>query len=391
VFKPFVYAAALGLRRKDLTLATLIDDSPSVYVGEDGQRWSPRNYDGKFRGPIRMREALADSVNMVAIRLLKDVGVARVVSLAHEMGITSSLDPYLSLALGSSAVRPLELVNAYATLAAGGKFADPLLVRRIVGPDGGLLAAQIAELVQTVRADLSCLTTDALTSVVQEGTGARAKKLGRPVAGKTGTTNDGTDAWFAGYVPSLATVVWVGHDDNFTLGKGEQGAQTALPIWVQFMEGALREKPAEPFPPCSGIVERLIDRKTGLLAPEGHPEAESLRERFLEGTEPVDTVTLPGELGPDNFLLQETGRPTTAADSFAGPPEPPSPSPAILPLPLAPSPVVGPPPPPTVPREPVPRPVLLPPPDDPDDPLDELDIPSRDPDQPVEDEEDLPE
>jgi len=391
VFKPFVYAAALGLRRKDLTLATLIDDSPSVYVGEDGQRWSPRNYDGKFRGPIRMREALADSVNMVAIRLLKDVGVARVVSLAHEMGITSSLDPYLSLALGSSAVRPLELVNAYATLAAGGKFADPLLVRRIVGPDGGLLAAQIAELVQTVPADLSCLTTDALTSVVQEGTGARAKKLGRPVAGKTGTTNDGTDAWFAGYVPSLATVVWVGHDDNFTLGKGEQGAQTALPIWVQFMEGALREKPAEPFPPCSGIVERLIDRKTGLLAPEGHPEAESLRERFLEGTEPVDTVTLPGELGPDNFLLQETGRPTTAADSFAGPPEPPSPSPAILPLPLAPSPVVGPPPPPTVPREPVPRPVLLPPPDDPDDPLDELDIPSRDPDQPVEDEEDLPE
>lgn len=314
-FKPIVYTAALGLRRRDLTLATLVDDSPTVYVGEAGKQWVPKNYDGKFRGPIRMREALAHSVNMVAIKLLQQVGVDRVIDLAHAMGIASDLDPYLSLALGASAVRPIELANAYATFAAGGRAADPLLIRRIDTPDGAPLLEVAVQPVEVIPPDLACLATDALSSVIEEGTGRKARELGRPAAGKTGTTNDQTDAWFAGYVPHLAAVVWVGNDDNFPLGRGEQGGLTALPIWLGFMKRALDGRPAEPFPPCEGLVERVIDKKSGLLAPFGHPEEESRSERFLPGTEPLEVLPLPGELDIDDFLLEQTGK---AAQDGAG-------------------------------------------------------------------------
>ncbi len=306
-FKPFVYIAALGLRRPDLTLATLIDDSPQVYIQVDGREWAPKNYDGKYRGPMRMREGLIHSVNMVAIKLMKEVGVSRVIELAHAMGIHSDLAPYLPLALGASGVRPIEMANAYATIAARGKAADPILVARVEGSRGQVLLEQEAEPVRVLDEDLACLATDMLGSVVQEGTGRRVRALGRPAAGKTGTTNRETDAWFVGFVPDIAAAVWVGHDDNHPLGRGEQGGKTAAPIWLDFMKAALEGTPVRDFPDCPGLVTRRIDKETGLLAPPGYDRDDTVVELFLPGTEPKEYVPTPGELGSEDFLLQQTG------------------------------------------------------------------------------------
>ena len=303
-FKPIVYAA--GLESRQVHPATIIPDAPEVYVLPD-RRWTPQNYDHKFRGPIRLREALANSVNMVAIKLLRDVGIPRTVAFAEQIGVQSTLDPVLPLALGASVVRPIELANVYAVFASGGLLDEPRLIDRVLGPTGGVIWQPTAAPKQVLDPAVAYLITDMMTSVVQHGTAQRAKKLGRPAAGKTGTTNGHTDAWFSGFVPDLVTTVWVGFDDNRPLGKGETGSQTALPIWLDYMQAAVTGPPKAFIPPRDGISILRIDADSGKLAPQGLPEEQVVIERFLTGTGPTEYAALPGEQDADSFLLDQFG------------------------------------------------------------------------------------
>ncbi len=351
-FKPLVYGAALEARR--IHPASIYPDSPEVYTLPDGRRWAPNNYDRTFRGPIRIRHALAHSVNMVAIKVLRDVGTEPVIELGRRLGITTRLDPYLPLALGASAVRPIELANVYAVLASGGRLADPVFIDRVEGPAGSVMFRAEGQPREVLDPAVAWLVTDLLRSVVREGTAVRARNLGHPVAGKTGTTNDHTDAWFAGYLPGLAAVTWVGFDDNRSLGKGEQGSRTALPIWLSFVREAVRDRSAGEFPRPEGIETKRIDRETGLLAPEGLPEDRVLEEHFLAGTGPTQVATLPGEVTEDSFLLDQFG----LGDGSGEEPAPPAPGvpppvpPTAAPLPAPPP---SPPPPPPRPAPPVRR------------------------------------
>ena len=324
-FKPFVYGAALEAHR--IHPASIYPDAPEVYVLPDGRRWQPQNYDRTFRGPIRIREAIAHSVNMVAIKVLRDTGLSPTIDFARRLGIESPLDPYLPLALGASAVRPIELANAYAVLASGGLLAEPVFIERVTGPTGSPLFEAELQPERVIEPGLAAVITDLLTSVVKEGTAVRARSLGHPAAGKTGTTNDHTDAWFAGFARGLVTITWVGFDDNRSLGKGEQGSRTALPIWLSYMKEALRDRPVREFDaPEEGIVSRRIDRQTGLLAPDGLDTDRIVEERFLAGTGPTEYAALPGEVTEDSFLLDQLGEGEPGGTT---PPLPPTPPPEV--------------------------------------------------------------
>jgi penicillin-binding protein 1A len=286
-FKPIVYSYALHSRR--FTPATLVDPSPDVFEG--GYR--PTNFEGwAGRDPLRLREALANSVNVAAVRVLHDVGPASVVPWAQALGIESPLKPDLSLALGSYEVRPVELIAAYATFAAGGMFAEPHLVTRIVGPDGKEVPLPEQPPPHRVLDPAEAyVTTSMLTSVIDHGTGARAKALGRPLAGKTGTSNGPKDTWFAGYSPDVAAVVWVGYDDGRPLGGAEQGAVTALPGWMEAMKVATEGKPRVDFSRPPGVTTVTIDKRTGELPfPD---DTDVMDEVFLAGTEPTATAEPP--------------------------------------------------------------------------------------------------
>lgn len=289
-FKPIVYSYALHARR--YTPATLVDINPTTFAGG----YKPSNYEGWTGAePLRLREVLANSVNVGAVRVLEDVGPANVVDWAKALGFASTLKPDLSLALGSYEVEPLELAGAYATFAAGGVYEEPRIVTRIVGPDGKDVPLEAPPPSRRVLEPAeSYVITSMLQSVVDHGTGTRAKALGRPVAGKTGTTNDehhGTkDTWFAGYSTEIATVVWVGYDDNKPLGGGESGGTTALPAWVSIMKAAHENKPRAEFPRPPGVVTVAIDPRSGKLAPPGYEGA--IDEVFLQGTEPTEVAEI---------------------------------------------------------------------------------------------------
>ncbi|MDD5306583.1 MAG: PBP1A family penicillin-binding protein [Deltaproteobacteria bacterium] len=297
-FKPFVYLTALRTRR--YTAATIIDDSPEVQ-GE----WQPHDADpAKHAGPIRLREALARSLNLPAVKVATDVTPAEVAALAARLGIASKLDPQPALALGSSGVTPLEMAGAYASLASHGRSARPWIVKRLVGPDGAEIPLLGHAAEQVITEDEAYVITSLLVSVVEEGTGEAAKRLGRPVAGKTGTTNDFKDAWFVGYTPDLAAAVWVGYDDLRPLGRREFGARAALPIWTGFMKQALAGRPARGFERPQGVVTARIDPATGLLAYEG--EENAVDEVFIDGTQPTETAPPPDAVTPANLLVAET-------------------------------------------------------------------------------------
>ena len=290
-FKPIVYSYALHTRR--FTPATLVDPNPDLFGN-----YRPSNYEGwKGTDPLRLREALANSVNVVAVRVLQDVGPAPVVQWAQSMGIASTLKPDLSLALGSYEVKPIELCAAYATFAAGGTYAEPTIVTRITGPDGKDLELPGAPPPRRVMEEAEAyLTTSLLQSVVDHGTAVRAKALARPVAGKTGTSNASKDTWFAGYSTDVAAVAWVGYDDGKSLGPGETGASAALPIWIEFMKAAHDKKPPAEFARPGGLVTAQIDPKTGKLA---GPDTENpMEEVFLADTEPTQSATSDPDAGP---------------------------------------------------------------------------------------------
>ncbi|BCR07048.1 penicillin-binding protein 1A [Desulfuromonas versatilis] len=299
--KPIIYAAALD---KGYTPATVILDTPVIYkqTSASGEQteWKPRNYAEKFYGPTSFREALTHSHNVITIKILEDVGVSYVVNYARKLGIESPLARDLTLALGSSALTPLELATAYSVFASGGVRLTPTYITKIVDRDGKVLESidpadfptgvgsdqklirQSPE--RVISPETAYLITNLMESVVRDGTGWRAKSLGRPVAGKTGTTNDLKDAWFAGYVPQLVAISWVGFDQERPLGKKETGSRAAAPAWVSFMQEAVKGLEPEEFPVPDGIEFHPIDRISGLLTPEDNSEA--YIEVFAPGTAP---------------------------------------------------------------------------------------------------------
>jgi len=289
-FKAFVYGAALAAGT--YTPATIVNDAPEVYA-----LWKPQNSQKDFKGPVRMRAALAGSINTVAIRLTSDVGTEAIAGFARAAGIESKLTRDLSLALGASEVTPLELVNAYATIAAGGYAGEPQFIEELSGTP-----VPAIKLHPAIAPDVAYVLTSMLESVIKDGTGKRALALRRPVAGKTGTSNDQKDAWFVGFTPELVTGVWVGFDELRTLGSGEAGGKTAAPIWVDFMTVALKGKPPRQFKAPQGVVTVKIDAKTGLLAPPGAP---GFDEVFLDGTQPTELAPAAGEVAPDSFLVDQ--------------------------------------------------------------------------------------
>jgi penicillin-binding protein 1A len=284
-FKPFVYAAALA---SGWNLADRIMDEPTVFLDPYiGEPYQPENYTNKYYGNLTLRRALEKSANIATVKLLHQVGYQRVIEVAHKVGIQSRLHPFPSLALGSFEVSLMELTSAYGTFANQGVRVDPHLVNEVRDRDGALLERVEPQVHDALSPQIAYLVNHCLEGVVTDGTGRAAASIGRPLAGKTGTTDDNTDAWFIGYTPDLAVGVWVGFDDNSSLGSRETGALAALPIWKHFMQSAYRDRPVEEFDPPHGVTFLAIDRETGLKA---NPSAECrpvYSEAFVEGTEPT--------------------------------------------------------------------------------------------------------
>ena len=296
-FKPFVYAAAF--ETKQFTPVSVCLDAPRVYRDPWTQRsWKPQNYGRAFHGEITLRTALTMSKNLCSVELIDKVGVEPVLRMAARAGVESPLPRNLTLALGSGDVTPLEMTNAFATLAAGGRSAPPTFITKAVDPEAGALrvpdrpAPQVA-----IPAEVAYQVTSLMQSVVEDGTARRVKVLKRPVAGKTGTTNEARNAWFIGFTPDLVAGVWVGFDNNDPLGPTETGGRAAIPIWLDFMKTVVKEQPVRDFVPPGAIVFAFVDPKTGKLAP---PEFDGARnEPFIVGTEPtefVDSVAPPDRL-----------------------------------------------------------------------------------------------
>ncbi|MBD3308122.1 PBP1A family penicillin-binding protein [candidate division KSB3 bacterium] len=299
-FKPFVYLTAL---ERGLTPADIIVDEPVTFVidEERGQTWSPRNFSGDHKGPMTLRHALETSTNVVAAKLIDQIGPRAVVETARKLGITSHLNPYPSLALGGSEVYLLEMVSAYSAFANQGYHVEPIFVTKVLDSDGNILEENEPRAKQVLPENLTYILVSMMEGVVQRGTATRAKKLGRPLAGKTGTTNDNTDAWFVGYSPSLATGVWVGYDENRkSIGYRETGGRVALPIWIEFMEEALKDTPIEEFPIPSGVSFVQIEPQTGLRA-DPRCGGEVFTEVFRKGTEPKEYCYQAWERGYSSY------------------------------------------------------------------------------------------
>lgn len=295
-FKPIIYATAVN---QGFSPGTPIVDSGAVYNENDAElTWRPENYEQKFYGQITVRDALTHSRNAATVRLLEKVGIRPVLETAESLGITSPLAPDLSLALGSSGVTLQELTGAYGTFLNQGIRLEPYLIESVLDANGNILETHLPEPREALPKETAYLVTNMMEDVIQRGTAQLARGMGRSLAGKTGTTNDFTDAWFLGGAPNLVTGVWVGFDDIRTLGTKEAGARAALPIWMTHMKAVLASLPVIPFTIPEGIVFAKIDPETGLLAPEGaeHP----IVEVFRKGTEPTQQAA--AKSSPSQFF-----------------------------------------------------------------------------------------
>jgi penicillin-binding protein 1A len=275
-FKPFIYSAAL---EKGFTPATVLNDAPFVIdaAKTGGQLWEPKNYDGKYEGPMRLRTAIAKSKNMVSIRLLQAIGPEYAQDYIQKFGFDPKQHPaYLTMALGAGSATPLQMAGAYATFANGGYRVKPWFITKIVDDRGETLyqakpevAGEDAERVLDPRN--AFLMTNLMRDVVKYGTAVRANALGRQdLAGKTGTTNDHIDAWFAGFQATVVAVAWIGFDTPSPLGANETGGHAALPIWMSYMGKVLKDEPEADLEPPAGIVAVNIDPATGMRDPDGH-------------------------------------------------------------------------------------------------------------------------
>jgi len=321
-FKPIIYAAAL---EKGFTAATVIDDSPVEYPAGLGKTWSPKNYDNTYRGPVTMREALTHSINVVSVKILEKIGVDHAVEFAKRLGFSSKIEPNLSLALGAASVSPLELTSAYTAFANKGVHLPPYYIVKVVDSEGRVLeeyhppappapvvppasdaeqvvtltdkpapvkpaeplpsagSMQVARSERATSPEVAYLITNLMESVVQSGTGHRAAAIKRPVAGKTGTTNEMKDAWFVGYVPQLVTGVWVGFDNQArSLGAGGSGGQAAAPIWTDYMLKAVAGLPVQGFDAPETVSVVRVNPKSGKLS----RGVDGASEAFIRGTEP---------------------------------------------------------------------------------------------------------
>jgi penicillin-binding protein 1A len=282
-FKPFIYSASL---EKGFTPATVINDAPLSFTAEEtgSDQWDPRNFGDRYDGPLRMREALARSKNLVSIRILQAIDVQYAQDYVTRFGFDPKQHPaYLAMALGVGSVTPMQMAVGYAAFANGGFLISPYLIQRVEDVNGNiveqpkpLLAGENAK--QIIDPRNAFLMSSMMRDVVQRGTATRAKQLGRnDLAGKTGTTSNYVDAWFCGYQPDLVAIAWIGFDNPKSMGDNETGGRAALPIWMNYMDKALKGVPVASYSPPSGITTARINPETGLRG-----NGATLEEYFME-------------------------------------------------------------------------------------------------------------
>ncbi len=282
-FKPFIYVAAVD---NGFIPSDVVVDAPLSFPEVDGTVWAPQNYDRTFSGPVTLRYALQKSINIPAIKMLRRLGVSQVASYARRMGIRSPIGQNLSLALGTSEVNLLELTSAYGVLANEGIRNEPLFILKVEDDEGNVLETNSPHPVDVLSEETVSVATNMLESVMDHGTGYPARAMGftAPAAGKTGTTDEYTDAWFVGYTPNLVAGVWVGFDVKRRMGGSMTGAVAALPVWTDVMKSWASNHPVERFPVPAGTVTREVCAETGLIATDACPNVTA--EVFGQGTEP---------------------------------------------------------------------------------------------------------
>ena len=288
-FKPIVYTAAID---RGFTPASIIIDSPVAYPSGNGGTWAPQNYDHTFLGPITLRYALEESRNIPAIKMMEEVGPPSVLAYAKRFGFGEDFPPYLPIALGAGDATLLEVTSAYTTFPNQGMRMTPWSIVNVKDRDGNLLEQNRPEPSDVIGADSAYVMTNILRGVLSpRGTGARAADMAAhwPLAGKTGTVDNNTDAWFIGFDPDITVGVWIGMDDKRkSLGGDEQGAKAALPMWMDFMQHYIASRPDRDTPPDfqapGNIVFLAVDKSTGALAPQGG--AGAITDAFIAGTEP---------------------------------------------------------------------------------------------------------
>ena len=281
-FKPFIYLTALD---NGFTPSNIIEDSPITF--ENG--WSPENYEKEFSGPVTLSEAFEHSINVVGVKLLEQVGIKKVINYSRKAGIKSELRPDLSLALGTSEISPLEIASAYATIANLGVKVDPLSIIQIEDYSGKIIKDNISQKKKVFKEETCYVLINMMEGVIKRGTGWNAK-IGRPAAGKTGTTDNFIDAWFIGFTPDLVTAVYIGNDDRKPLGNKMTGGVVAAPIWAKFMKNALKNNEKKDFLQPDKITKISVCKESGLLPTDSCPEI--LTVAFIKGTEPVSYCTV---------------------------------------------------------------------------------------------------
>ena len=324
-FKPFVFGAALEI---GFTAADTLFDGPVVFAGADNKEsYSPRNFHRSYNGIITLRSALERSINVPAVKLLDMVGVEQVIDFARRCGIESELPPYPSLALGSADLTPMEMAAAYATFANRGIYVEPYLIEKITNRNGRLVEEHLPQAHKAMEPGVAYVLVSMLRGVATRGTGAgRLARIDAATAGKTGTTNAFTDAWFVGFTPRYTILTWVGYDQKRFLGRGWTGAHAALPIWASIVRQGLEDgwlSSDETFTPPPGMVERDIEPTSGLLFGPGAERTVS--EVFIEGTEPVKRfdrqwariVRLPWYLQEPFYIAKEGERMPSQVDDWS--------------------------------------------------------------------------
>jgi penicillin-binding protein 1A len=285
--KPFLYTAAID---RGLTPTMILVDEPTTFDAGEGQPpYQPGNYDGKFEGAITLRRAVEDSRNIPAVKVIQTLGPVQVAAYAKRFGFSLEFRPFLSMALGAQEATLLETTSAFSAFANNGIRMEPFYAHKITDREGSLLEERRPQPRDAVRADTAYVINSLLQGVIDRGTATPAKVLKWPLAGKTGTVDDFTDAWFVGFDPNITVGVWVGHDEKKPLGPGEQGARAALPTWIEFMKGYIdlygdRENPPK-FEAPGNIVFVPVDERTGDFANEGTTHV--INESFISGTQPV--------------------------------------------------------------------------------------------------------
>ncbi len=286
-FKPFVYTAAID--RGYTPVSSIVDAPVSFPAGPNQPPYSPQNYDHEFWGPVTLRRALEQSRNVPAVKMMDELGPRQVIAYARRLGLTSPIPPYLAVALGAAEATLLEMTSAYSVFPNQGVRMTPFEIAKVSDREGNVLEEHRPEPHDAIRADTAYVMTNLLRGVVLRGTAAKAAEVRWPLAGKTGTTDDYTDAWFIGFDPEITVGIWIGHDQKKSIGPGFTGSEAALPIWIDFIKKYVGDrKPPAAFEPPGNIVFVAIDRSTGEIATPETPG--TIQEAFIAGTQPGAAV-----------------------------------------------------------------------------------------------------